>query len=73
MTDPFEEAAHPYADEFASLEELVELARRRLAERIRRAADRECSVCGRPIVIARRADAETCSGRCRKRRQRASV
>ena len=62
-----EEIASRYADEFYSAEDLVEKAQARLAWRLRRSAEGACSVCGAPLV-ARRADADTCSRKCRQKK-----
>jgi hypothetical protein len=70
VSDPFEEAARRYADEFASADDLLARARERLAHRLARSSDRACAVCGGPIPGAIRADAKVCSAACRQRRKR---
>lgn len=64
-----EDVASTYADEFHSAEDLAARALARLAWRVRRASAGACVVCGRPLT-AKRADAETCSRKCRQKRAR---
>lgn len=64
-----ERHAERYADEMTSTEALAAAARRRLAERVRRASQGTCAECHGPI-LARRAGAETCSTQCQERRKK---
>jgi hypothetical protein len=64
----FHNLAARYADDPHEVDHIAALAAERLAARLRRSGV-ACVVCGKRFV-ADRADAETCSAVCRKKRSR---